>query len=458
MGKSWAEKEFSTIELGDKRLNARLIDIAEAFAGHPTGSIPQATVDWKKTKGSYRFLDNKKVTSEKILKPHKVSSSDRVKKYSKTKRLFAIQDTTEISYVGHPGIELGYGTNRSGNSMFLHASLICSEENVPLGLVDQQVWVRKELGTRHKRHEKGIEEKESYKWIKGLRSAASFQKEHEDTHIVSICDREGDIYDLFAETWRQKKERNIDILVRSAWNRRLENDELNIIEHIQKRSPEGHYTITIPRNGRRKERNADLDVRYAKISIKPPLKRFREKELTPIELWVVEAREQSSGQQSKPIVWRLLTTYEVDSFESARQMIQWYSKRWIIEEYFRILKSGCGIEERQLRTRDRLENCLAIDSIIAWRILFLMYLGRKIPNLPASVLFNETEILVLYGFTHKTPDPPPKEPSIQEMMLWLARLGGFLGRKGDGHPGAGVLWRGSWKLPDIIAAWHIFKQ
>ena len=139
-------------------------------------------------------------------------------------------------------------------------------------------------------------------------------------------------------------------------------------------------------------------------------------------------------------------------------MLDWYTKRWIIEEYFRVLKSGCAIEERQLRTSDRLENCLAIDSIIAWRILFLMYIGRKKPDLPASILFNKIEQTVLYGFIHKTPKPPPREPSIEDMMKWLAKLGGFLGRKNDGFPGAEVLWRGSWKLPDIIAAWSIFSS
>jgi hypothetical protein len=458
MGNSWSQEEFATVDLGDKRLNSRLIDIAEAFSNYPTASIPQATIDWKRTKGSYRFFDNQKVKPGKILQAHKEASAKRIHKHEKTKRLFAIQDTTEIGYASHIGLELGYGTHPSGNSLFLHATLISSEENIPLGLIDQQVWVRKEMGVSHKRREKRIEEKESFKWLKSLRETSIFQQKHRQTHFVSICDREGDIYDLFAETKTQQLSSNIDILVRSAWNRRLENEDYNLAEYTKQLSCVGKHVIKIPRNGRRKEREAKLEVCYAKIKIKPPLNRIKNENLVPLELYVVEAKEKATKNNANIIQWRLLTTYKVDSFESAKLMLKWYSKRWLIEEYFRVLKSGCAIEERQLRTSDRLENCLAIDAIIAWRILFLMYIGRKIPDLPASILFNETEWTVLYGFIHKTPKPPPKEPSIQDMMKWLAKLGGFLGRKNDGHPGAEVLWRGSWKLPDIIATWLIFKQ
>lgn len=331
---------------------------------------------------------------------------------------------------------------------------------MPLGVIDHQVWVREEKGSRHRRRERGIEEKESYKWIKSLEASSRFQDDQEQgCHLISICDREGDVYDLFAKVAAEKQSKKIDLLVRSAWDRRLADEEETLEGYTQQQEVAGYETIQLPRSGRRKERKAHLEIRYAKIRIQPPKSRRKEKELLPIEVWVVEARERERQAKTKEALkWRVLTTYPVDSLETAKQVIGWYSKRWMIEEYFRVLKTGCAIEERQLRTPDRLENCLAIDAIIAWRILFLMHLGRKRPDLPATILFSELECKALYGFTHKTPTPPSRDPTLQEMMLYLAKLGGFLARKGDGHPGSQVLWRGSWKLPFIVETWQVFSS
>jgi hypothetical protein len=455
VGKEWIEEEFSGVKLGDSRLESRLVDIVDAFSNYPEASIPQATVEWKRTKGSYRFFDNPKVSPEKILQGHKQASGARIKKHAKQRLVFAIQDTTEIKYAKHPYLKLGHGGRDGGSSLFLHATLLASEERVPLGVIGHQVWGREEKGTRHKRHEKKIEEKESYKWLKSIQTTSQFQAEHPDTHIISICDREGDIYDLFTEVKKQQETTSIDLLVRSAWDRRLDTQE-RLITHLSKQVTTDNYEINIPRSGKRKERKATLEVRYSKVSIKPPRNRSKDKTLKPVDLYVVEAKEITSSPT--PIQWRLLTTYEITSHQDARLMLEWYTKRWLIEDYFKVLKSGCAIEERQLRSRTRLENCLVLDAIIAWRILFLTHIGRQEPGLPASTIFTEIEWKVLYGFIHKTPKPPPKEPSVSEVTKWLAQLGGFLARKGDGYPGSKVLWRGSWRLPDIISTWLIFNN
>jgi hypothetical protein len=312
--------------------------------------------------------------------------------------------------------------------------------------------VRKERGTKLLRTKKPTEEKESGKWLKGHGAAVEFQKQHPEMHVISICDREGDLYDLFAQGIRAKESSRTDLLVRSAQDRRLESEAQNLKGFIGIQDQKGTYSLMIPRNGRRKERTTSLSVRFSEVTVKPP-KRREPEQLASLKVWVVEASE----AEKEGISWRLLTTHPVTTVDTAIEVLRWYAQRWIIEEYFKVLKSGCQIEERQLQTFERLENCLTLDAIIAWRILFLLYAGREMPDLPALILFSETECKALYSYVHKTPKPPPKPLLLSEMSIFLAKLGGFLGRKGDGLPGAVVLWRGSWRLPDIVTTWAIFN-
>ncbi len=124
-----------------------------------------------------------------------------------------------------------------------------------------------------------------------------------------------------------------------------------------------------------------------------------------------------------------------------------------------MLKSGCLVEECQLETRERLERCLAVDLIVAWRVLYLTMVGRETPNLPCSVVFEDYEWKALYVFVHKSRDAVPKEPpTLREVTRLIGRLGGHLGRKSDGHPGPMTLWRGLQRLPDISEMWQIFEQ
>lgn len=158
----------------------------------------------------------------------------------------------------------------------------------------------------------------------------------------------------------------------------------------------------------------------------------------------------------KAISWLLLTTVRVDSFETACERVQWYTCRWLIEVYHKVLKSGCRVEERQFAFADRIERYLALDSVIAWRVLFLTMIGRELPNLPCTAILEAHEWQALYCFIHKTPIPPLEPPSLQLAVGWIAQLGGFLGRKRDGAPGPIVVWRGLQRLSDLAIAWQLF--
>jgi hypothetical protein len=199
---------------------------------------------------------------------------------------------------------------------------------------------------------------------------------------------------------------------------------------------------------------AQLEIRFARVSLKPPP---RKKNLPDLTIWAVLAREINPPEGVDTLEWMLLTTMEVNTFDQAVEKLIWYTVRWGIEVYHRTLKSGCKIEERQLGTADRIESCLAIDMIVAWRIIYLTRLGRDTPDVPCTVYFEEAEWKALSAYITKNPEPPKKTPSLREATRAVASLGGFQGRKGDGEPGTKSLWLGLQRLDDLTAMWKIMN-
>lgn len=224
---------------------------------------------------------------------------------------------------------------------------------------------------------------------------------------------------------------------------------------MAKQKVAGSLKIHIPRRGSRKARDAWVKVRFANVALTPPQHCGSAPEIT---VWAVYVTEKANPTVEEPIEWMLLTTVAVKSFEEARKRVEWYSGRWGIEVYHRTLKSGCRIEDRQLETADRLETCLGVDMVVAWRIYYLTMLGRETPELPCTVLFKEVEWKALCCYVNKTPVPPEKPPSISEVALMIAGLGGYLGRKGDGFPGTQTLWRGMLKAFVATEVYAVITQ
>jgi hypothetical protein len=152
----------------------------------------------------------------------------------------------------------------------------------------------------------------------------------------------------------------------------------------------------------------------------------------------------------------LITSVPTDTFAQACERLDWYAKRWGIEIYHRILKSGCKIENRQLAGADRLEACLAIDMVVAWRVMHLVHLNREVPHLPATVYFEDMHWKALTVFSTRNPIPPQTPPTLNDAVRLVGRLGGHLGRKSDGEPGTEALWIGLQRLDDITETYTIF--
>jgi hypothetical protein len=447
----WIEDEFSSVDLGDERLNRRLLSIIQSFCSQPDASIPQATGSWDKTKGAYRFMDNPKATPVKILKPHCEATTSRIRE---EKVVLVPQDTTYLNFTHHPETE-GLGTIATDpnlRGMLVHSTLAFTPQRTPLGLIGQQTWIRpvEEYGKKHQRYEKSIHQKESRKWLASLQATEEIQKETPGTLLINIGDREADIYELFL----QANSYHCHLLVRGSWDRRVEHPEKYLWSYLEAQPRAATLSVTIPRKEKKPERLATVEIRFAPVTLRAP--RNNRSSVPFLQIWAIYVNEPSPPDGEEPLSWLLLTTLKVESIEEAIRYVEYYAVRFSIELFHKVLKSGCKIEKYQLKTAERLIRCLAIDSVVAWRVMFLTMMGRAVPDLPSTVLFEEHEWKSLYCFAHQVQKPPQDPPPLGEAVGLVAQLGGFLGRKSDGHPGVQVLWRGMKILSVISGAWTAF--
>jgi hypothetical protein len=448
----WVEEEFATVELFDPRLKRRLFGMVRDFYGQPQASIPQACGSQAKTKAAYRFFDNKRVTMDRVLRAHTESSVERIRAHEV---VLAVQDTTTLNYSTHRATEdLGPISTKKSDAVGLvvHDTMAFSPEGTPLGLLDVQCWARdpQDRGKKYRRKQLPIEQKESMKWLRSYRVVSQVQQLCPRTMLVSVGDRESDIYELFLETLHNPRGPNL--LVRCERTRNRISGHEYLWEKMANQPVSGIQVVHVPRRGCQLARDARLEVRHAEVKLKPP----SGKGYPPITVWMVYAREVDYPLAvASPLEWMLLTTVEVSSLAQACERLSWYARRWGIEVYHRTLKSGCRIEDRQLETADGLEACLALDMVVAWRIYHLTMLGRQVPDLPCTIFFDEAEWKALYILANQTTDLPATEPTLREAVRMVASLGGFLGRKGDGEPGTTTLWRGLQRLESGVAVYRL---
>ena len=448
----WAEEEFGAARLGDERLRERLLTLARDFYARPQANLPQACQTRARTKAAYYFLEHADTSMEALLAPHYEATRQRV---AAEGLVFAVQDTTFLNYSAHAETDdLGpIGSDKRTVGLVLHSTLAFNAAGTPLGLLDVQCWARDaaQFGKRSKRKSLPIEEKESIKWLKSFRQVAEVQRRTPSTRLVSVGDREADIYELFELA--RAEENGPWLLVRAERDRLRQEGQEHLWPWMAQQAGAGIQEVRVPRRGAQPARVAQLELRFAPVTLRPPHGKEKLGELT---LWAVLAQEVGAPQGvKKPLRWMLLTTCRVENFAAACQKVGWYTLRWGIEVYHRTLKSGCRIEQRQLAKAERLEACLAIDLVVAWRIFHLAKLGREIPDVPCTEYFEEAEWKALVAYVTKNPTPPEQPPSLRQAMRMLATLGGFLGRKSDGEPGTQTLWLGLQYLEPLTAMWKL---
>ncbi len=450
---SYAANELMEARFGDERLNKRLIKIIENLSENPTKSIPEACQTWGETRAIYRFWDNRKVTPELILEPHIAKTVERVKSESV---VLAIQDTSDADFTKHLKTKgLGYLDTIYLQGIKIHTTLAVSAKGVPLGILHQQQWTRanEEIGKKHTRTKRPTADKESNRWIDSHNAVNELIPA--STQVIHIGDRESDIYDLFASVRKESE----FLLIRCAQNRRLKDEPICLKEAVALQKPVGTMTVKQKRPQDNVSKEVECGLRSLKAEILPPATRKDSKTLPSVKVTIIEVKENNAADKKEPIHWILLTTLPVETEEDIKAYVKYYSYRWLIERYHYTLKSGCQIEELQLETAERLKNAIATYCIVAWRILWMLYLSREDGNLPYNLIMSDVEMEILYfKFNPKAKSLPEQPPAISEVIRWIARLGGFLGRKSDGNPGVKTLWRGLVRLEVMAQTWSFAKS
>lgn len=449
--------ELEGIDLGDKRLNQRSARIIEALAADPVASVNSACDGWGDTMAAYRFFDNPAVEPDRILEPHVDATKRRMKEQSV---VLIAQDTTELDFSRHPPEDAGCLNKEERFGLYDHTHLAVTPDRLCLGVVGAEQFARtpESLGKSQQRKKLPIEQKESFRWLSGYRLASDLAGDCPETQIVSVADSEADIYDVFMEA--EKHATPAEFVIRAKEDRSTpERDPASgpavyrkVRDEVKASKVRGKRTVDLPRTPKRKARKATLEIRAVGVTVKPPHARSH---LPKVTFNVVLVEEVDGPQDGTDVSWLLLTTLPIESFEDVRFVIDYYVARWTIEVYFRVLKTGCRVEEIQLETTSRIKNCLAFYKIIAWRVMQLTYLNRQCPSLPCTAVFDDCEWKSVWRVTTKE-ELPKDPPALCEFIPLLAQLGGYNNRPSEPPPGPQAIWVGIRRMTDFAVAWLAF--
>jgi hypothetical protein len=471
-GKAKSRKSKS----GNVRLKRRFQKVLDLMSHKPSLKFPAACNGRAEVKAAYRFLDNEHISLESILRPHLDASIERIREETV---VLIPQDTTELDLTRPREVMVGSGplndTDRVG--FYNHVSLAMTPQGLALGVVDAKVWARDpvefEKGAELKRAErraKPIEDKESIRWIEGYRAASRVAQEASTTLVVSLADSEGDVYEYLMEARAVEGVRRASFIIRACQDRALAMPEEarapgsnpHLRERVASTPILSRRTLEIRRrqpeskdNRKRKQprepRTAVVVMRSARVTLRGPTR--ADGKLPDLQVNVVLVSELDPPPGAEPIEWILLTDLPIDTVEDVLQIIDYYMCRWQIEIYFRVLKSGCKVEESQLERASRFEPYLGLNLIVAWRVMHVMMLGRGCPDLPCDVALDDDEWRAVYATVKREP-PPARPPSMKTMVGLIASLGGWLGRACDGEPGPKAMWVGMQRMTDLALGWR----
>jgi hypothetical protein len=439
-------KDFPGLDLGDKRRDERFVKIVENIVRHPGGSILRHNERWYDAKATYEFFKNEDITLEAINGAIQSFGTNKAEQ----RQLLVIHDTSTISYNDLQAEGLGYIDNASGKGIFCHSSIAVSVQGTPLGLLNQQIWTREpsELGKSALRKQKPFEQKESYKWYKGVSAANELLGT--DIAKVHIGDRDADIYELFFNVVTEKAE----LLIRARHNRKTTAGS-DLWKHVSSQKVAAAEEIIIPDYRGKRKKKIGVNIRYKEVEILCPAQKAS-KVYESVVLTAIEVRQK--GNNKDGIHWKLLTTLPVANGVEAKQCMRWYSYRWLIERFHYVLKSGCGIESLQLKKAESLMKAVAVYSLAAFNIMQLTYQSRTTPNVSCEVALKRRQWEALYMLKFKTNKLPKQPPTLKEATIWLAKMGGYLGRKSDGPPGLKTVWQGYESLLQAVALYEVMKN
>jgi hypothetical protein len=461
---SWVVEELKSLDLGDKRLDRRAMQILENLGLSPGRTIPQTFQVWSEIKACYNFMNNTLVSEDKLLKPHQESTITRIKEH---KVVLLISDTCKVDYtdkeamVGRQRL-----TNTHQKGLWLHSTIAVTPERVNLGVVDVNFWDRDPIKAEDRdfssteRDNAPIEVKESYRWLRSYIKCCEVAAETPNTQVINITDREGDIIEIYEAAAQQKtkEEPSPRFIIRSQYNRWLdEKDESGKIhkklrEKLKESDSLGEIEFVIPATENRAARKVKQQIKATTVVIKSKKKKLK------LQINAVMATEINPPSGESPLTWIFITDLPIRTCAEAIQVIQYYLVRWEIELFFKILKSGCKIEERQLQTTDRMKNLISMFLILAWRVQYTMMMGRVCSQISAGDLFDPAEWKGVYKILNRKKALPRKPPLLGEFIIMVARLGGYVETNTSEPPGVKTVWKGMARMIDFSLAWEAFRE
>lgn len=434
----WAEENFGACELGDARRTKRAVKLAAQVASRPDGSTPDQTETWADCKAAYRLFDQDDVTFRALSEPHWQLTRERTGGV-----WLLIGDTTEVEF----GIQrqvsgLGPTGDGDGRGFFLHSSLMLNADSGEVvGLAGAELFHREPAPENETLRQKKNRQRESEIWGRVIDLVGP---PPESARFIHLFDAGADNYEVFVHLVEQRCE----WVVRAAQKHRLVHDaegrRVALLELVAQQPVAGTYELSLRATRDQPARTAELEVRFAPLSMPMPRQRtpfMNASGITEIPMSVIEVREVNEPKGIEPLHWVLLTSQPVESFEDAWTIIGWYEKRPTIEEFHKALKTGCRVEDRQYETSERLERVTGLLSVVAVRLLQLKFVARTDPDRPAARVVPPAWLHMLRALRKGR-----RITTVGQFFRSLAMLGGFLGRKRDGHPGWITIWRGFEKL------------
>lgn len=460
--------EFADADLKDLRRSRRLGKLAAALAKSPAASISAASGGWAETMAAFRLLHCEDFAPGALIAPHARATVERCAGQA---CVVVSQDTTEFDFTRMKATQgLGPLNDEHRRGFFMHSQYAVSEQGLPLGLLDAAIVLRDDATFRSTatRKQRPIEDKESQRWLDGYQKALALARELPDCEVVSISDREGDIFELYQAWGLADGGPRAGWVIRANQDRALlgvvEGEPSKLFAALEAAAVLGGTEFEMrARKGTKKVKGSTVAtfrsartvrqvVRAMKITPRPPHRKGSK--LKEVAFWAILAEETDPPAGEDPIRWLLLTSKEVTTLEEARRVLNLYLRRWDIEVFHRVLKTGCRVERIQLKTGQAVINALMIYAVIAWRILYLTHLGRRCPDLPCGCVFEEAEWKSACAVVKRKKDAG--EPSLSEFIGIVGKLGGHLGRKSDGAPGPQSIWQGLTRVRDFACAWQAF--
>lgn len=404
---SWCDQEMAGLDLGDQRLARRASKILEARWAKPASTFYGSFEGWTPAKAAYGFIEHSSplISLNSLLAPHAQATRARM---AAEPLVLLVQDTTGLNYTGlkqTPGLgPLGEGKARG---LWLHSQLAFRPDGLPLGVLGVKCWARPpEQQAKRGANAKGIDEKESVRWVEALALGGQTARMMRQTQVVVLTDREGDIYEMYDQT--QVGPANLHSLIRAQHDRNLEGHQ-KLWAWMRSQPLGDTRTIDLPRHHGQPARKATVELRWSPVTIDAP-KVGCKTSWPALQLWAIWVHEPEPPAGQEPIDWMLLTDLPITNAQEAWEKVQWYCRRWGIEEWHRVLKNGCEVERREFKTVENLQRVLAFDLIVAWRVMACLKAGRTHPELPATTFYTPAELAVLAQALKKKANNSPNRP------------------------------------------------